>query len=109
MSAFCARGSTTADFSGKWIRRKKLADRVADLAHVTFQAKWALIWRRPGASKMVKELGGDGAALRAAHLLKADLTTELVKEFTNCRASSAGSTRACRGSRKKSGSAFTTH
>jgi glycyl-tRNA synthetase beta chain len=31
---------------------------------------------------LVEELGGDAAAVRAAHLLKADLTTELVKEFT---------------------------
>jgi glycyl-tRNA synthetase beta chain len=31
---------------------------------------------------MVKELGGDRAAERAAWLSKCDLTTELVKEFT---------------------------
>jgi len=64
-------------------QRKKLADRVADLAHVTFQAKLGTYLEKTRrVEELVKELGGDAAALRAAHLLKADLTTELVKEFT---------------------------
>ncbi len=32
--------------------------------------------------KLAHELGGDAHAVRAADLLKCDLTTELVKEFT---------------------------
>ena len=64
-------------------QRKKLADRVADLAHVTFQAKLGTYLEKTRrVEELVKELGGDAAAVRAAHLLKADLTTELVKEFT---------------------------
>jgi glycyl-tRNA synthetase beta chain len=64
-------------------QRKKLADRVADLAHVTFQAKLGTyLEKTQRVEELVKELGGDAAAIRAAHLLKADLTTELVKEFT---------------------------
>jgi glycyl-tRNA synthetase beta chain len=64
-------------------QRKKLADRVADLAHVTFQAKLGTYLEKSRrVEELVKELGGDAAAVRAAHLLKADLTTELVKEFT---------------------------
>jgi len=64
-------------------QRKKLADRVADLAHVTSQAKLGTYLEKTRrVEELVKELGGDAAAVRAAHLLKADLTTELVKEFT---------------------------
>ena len=64
-------------------QKKKLADRVQDLAHVTFQAKLGSLLR--------KDRAHDGAgagtrrrphAVRAARLSKADLTTELVKEFT---------------------------
>lgn len=64
-------------------QHKKLAGRVADLANVTFQAKLGSYLEKTGRiEKLVGELGGDEAARRAAHLCKADLTTELVKEFT---------------------------
>ena len=64
-------------------QKKKLADRVADLAHVTFQAKLGSYLEKTGRMKaLVKELGGDDHATRAAELSKCDLTTELVKEFT---------------------------
>ena len=64
-------------------QRKKLADRVADLAHVTFQAKLgSYLEKTDRVVALVKELGGDECAQRAARLAKADLTTELVKEFT---------------------------
>jgi glycyl-tRNA synthetase beta chain len=64
-------------------QRKKLADRVEDLAHVTFQAKLGSYLEKTGrVESLVKELGGDGHANRAARLAKCDLTTELVKEFT---------------------------
>jgi len=64
-------------------QRKTLADRVADLAHVTFQAKLgSYLEKTERVVALVKELGGDVHAQRAARLAKADLTTELVKEFT---------------------------
>jgi glycyl-tRNA synthetase beta chain len=64
-------------------QRKKLADRVDDLAHVTFQAKLgSYLEKTERVVALVKELGGDEHAQRAARLAKADLTTELVKEFT---------------------------
>ena len=65
-------------------QHKKLEDRVADLAHVTFQAKLgSYLEKTARVVKLVEELGGGEAARRAAHLAKADLTTELVKEFTD--------------------------
>ena len=64
-------------------QRKKLAERVDDLAHVTFQAKLgSYLEKTERVVTLVKDLGGDEHAQRAAHLEKADLTTELVKEFT---------------------------
>jgi len=64
-------------------QKKKLADRLPDLAHVTFQAKlgsYRAKTRRMMA--LVKELGGKTPAVRAARLSKCDLSTELVKELT---------------------------
>jgi glycyl-tRNA synthetase beta chain len=64
-------------------QKKKLADRLPDLAHVTFQAKLGSY--RDKTKRMmalVKELGGKPSAVRAARLSKCDLSTELVKEFT---------------------------
>ncbi len=64
-------------------QRKKLADRVADLAHVTFQAKLgSYLEKTERVVALVAELGGNENAQRAARLAKCDLTTELVKEFT---------------------------
>jgi glycyl-tRNA synthetase beta chain len=64
-------------------QRKKLAERVDDLAHVTFQAKLgSYLEKTERVVTLAKELGGDEHAQRAARLAKADLTTELVKEFT---------------------------
>jgi glycyl-tRNA synthetase beta chain len=64
-------------------QKKKLADRVEDLAHVTFQAKLgSYLAKSERTVALVKELGGDAHAARAAGLAKCDLTTELVKEFT---------------------------
>ena len=63
-------------------QKKKLADRVDDLAHVTFQAKLGSYLEK--ADRMVERvsiMGGDEHAFRAARLAKCDLTTELVKEF----------------------------
>jgi glycyl-tRNA synthetase beta chain len=64
-------------------QRKKLADRLPDLAHVTFQAKLgSYLEKTERVMALVKQIGGDELAVRAAQLSKCDLTTELVKEFT---------------------------
>ncbi|MGA2591180.1 MAG: glycine--tRNA ligase subunit beta [Bryobacteraceae bacterium] len=64
-------------------QRKKLADRVEDLGHVTFQAKLgSYLDKTSRVVALVEQLGGDEHAQRAARLAKCDLTTELVKEFT---------------------------
>lgn len=65
-------------------QKKKLADRVEDLSHVTFQAQLGTYLKKTyRVVALVKELGGDENAQRAALLSKADLTTEMVKEFTD--------------------------
>ncbi len=65
-------------------QKKNLADRVEDLSHVTFQAKLGSYLDKTNRMvALVKELGGDENAQRAALLSKADLTTEMVKEFTD--------------------------
>jgi glycyl-tRNA synthetase beta chain len=64
-------------------QKRKLSDRVQDLANVTFQAKLGSYLEKTNRNvALVKELGGDAHAERAALLAKTDLTTELVKEFT---------------------------
>lgn len=64
-------------------QKKKLCDRKPDLANVTFQAKLgSYLEKTERVAALVKELGGNAHAVRAAGLLKCDLTTELVKEFT---------------------------
>ncbi|MBV8903032.1 MAG: glycine--tRNA ligase subunit beta [Acidobacteriia bacterium] len=64
-------------------QKKKLADRQADLAHVTFLKNLGTYLEKTArVVALTKELGGDAYALRAAELLKCDLTTEVVKEFT---------------------------
>jgi len=65
-------------------QKKKLSDRVEDLSHVTFQAKLGSYLEKTNrVMALVEELGGDENAKRAAWLAKADLTTEMVKEFTD--------------------------
>jgi glycyl-tRNA synthetase beta chain len=64
-------------------QKKSLVDRKQDLANVTFQAKLGSYLEKTDRTvALTAELGGDGYAQRAAQLLKCDLTTELVKEFT---------------------------
>ncbi len=72
-----------AKFFWETDQKKKLSERVGDLAHVTFQAKLgSYLEKTERIQVLVKELGGEAAAVRGAELSKADLTTELVKEFT---------------------------
>ena len=64
-------------------QKKKLIDRREDLGHVTFQAKLgSYLEKTDRVTALTAELGGDANAQRAATMLKCDLTTELVKEFT---------------------------
>jgi glycyl-tRNA synthetase beta chain len=64
-------------------QKKPLADRKPDLANVTFQAKLgSYLAKTERMMQLAAELGGDAHAVRAAELCKIDLTTELVKEFT---------------------------
>jgi len=64
-------------------QKKSLAERLPDLAHVTFQARLGTYLEKTNRVKaLVTTLGGDAHAVRAAELAKCDLTTELVKEFT---------------------------
>ncbi|MFN3322925.1 MAG: glycine--tRNA ligase subunit beta [Bryobacteraceae bacterium] len=64
-------------------QQKPLAGRVADLAYVTFQAKLgSYLEKTERVVALVKELNGSAEAERAALLAKCDLTTEMVKEFT---------------------------
>jgi glycyl-tRNA synthetase beta chain len=74
---------TDARFFWDTDQRKKLADRLPDLANVTFQAKLgSYLAKTDRVMELVKQIGGDDLAVRAAQLSKCDLTTELVKEFT---------------------------
>jgi glycyl-tRNA synthetase beta chain len=69
-------------------QRKPLADRVADLAHVTFQAKLgSYLDKTKRVVKIARQLAklakvDAAAAERAALLAKCDLTTDMVKELT---------------------------
>jgi glycyl-tRNA synthetase beta chain len=64
-------------------QQKSLASRVEDLKVVTFQAQLGSYHAKTErVVALVKELGGDADAVRAAELAKTDLTCEMVKEFT---------------------------
>jgi len=64
-------------------QRKTLADRTEDLKHLTFQREVGTYHAKTDRIEaLVMELGGDQSTKTAARLCKADLTTELVKEFT---------------------------
>lgn len=73
-----------ARFFWEFDQKKKLSERVADLAHVTFQAKLgSYLDKTHRMMALVDELGGSADSRRAAELSKCDLTTEMVKEFTD--------------------------
>jgi glycyl-tRNA synthetase beta chain len=64
-------------------QKKKLADRVDDLANVTWQAQLgSYLDKTKRMVDLVRDLGGSEEAQRAALLSKCDLSTEMVKEFT---------------------------
>jgi glycyl-tRNA synthetase beta chain len=65
-------------------QKKKLEDRLPDLKTVTFQAKLGSYFEKTErVVRLVTQLGGSPAAQRAALLAKCDLTTDMVKEFTD--------------------------
>ena len=65
-------------------QKKKLEDRLTDLKTVTFQAKLGSYFEKTErVVALVKLLGGSPAAQRGALLAKCDLTTDMVKEFTD--------------------------
>ncbi|HEY3057136.1 MAG TPA: glycine--tRNA ligase subunit beta [Thermoanaerobaculia bacterium] len=69
-------------------RKKKLEERVESLSHLQFQEQLGnYLEKTKRIGRIVeainKEISGDPAAVRAAMLCKADLVTEMVKEFTD--------------------------
>ncbi len=70
-------------------QRKKLAERVDDLKKLTFHAKLGSYWEKMNrvrqlARDLASQAGADeGVVGRAAELCKCDLTTDMVKEFTD--------------------------
>ncbi len=65
-------------------QKKKLEERMADLKNVTFQAKVGSYFEKTQrVAELVKRLGGNIKVRRAALLCKCDLTTDMVKEFTD--------------------------
>ena len=65
-------------------QKKKLEDRLPDLKNVTFQAKvGSYLEKTSRVVELVGQLGGSPSAQRAALLCKCDLTTDMVKEFTD--------------------------
>jgi len=65
-------------------QQRTLEQRVDDLAKVTFQAKLGSYLEKTNrVVALAKDLGGSDHAQRAALLAKCDLTTEMVKEFTD--------------------------
>ena len=62
-------------------QKKKLEDRVEDLKSVTFQAKLGSYYEKT--QRVVALTKGLGGSERAALLCKCDLTTDMVKEFTD--------------------------
>ncbi len=62
-------------------QKKKLADRLDDLKHVTFQARVGSYYEKT--MRMVELVRANPHAQRAALLSKCDLTSDMVKEFTD--------------------------
>ncbi len=77
-------------------QRKKLADRVPDLEKITFQAKLGSYADKTNrvvqlALELAREAGADTTVVqRAAYLAKCDLTTDMVKEFTELQGAVGG-------------------
>ena len=93
-SACCGRASTMRAFSGRRIRNIRCANALECLKHVTFQKDLGSYYDKTharaaavpaGCAEIIKQSGmavRPGVVHKAACLAKTDLTTELVKEFT---------------------------
>jgi glycyl-tRNA synthetase beta chain len=65
-------------------QKRKLEERLEDLKNVTFQAKLGSYFEKTArVVELVKQFRGSAHAQRAALLAKCDLTTDMVKEFTD--------------------------
>jgi len=66
-------------------QKKRLALRTEDLKNITFHAKLGSYWDKIVRMSQIltEELGSDRAASKANTLCKCDLTTDMVKEFTD--------------------------
>ncbi len=65
-------------------QKRKLEDRLEDLKTVTFQANLGSYYdKTERVVRLVSDLARDKHAARAARLCKCDLTTDMVKEFTD--------------------------
>jgi len=66
-------------------QKRKLALRMEDLKNITFHAKLGSYWDKIVRTSQIltEELGSDRAASKANTLCKCDLTTDMVKEFTD--------------------------
>jgi glycyl-tRNA synthetase beta chain len=77
-----------ARFNDAWFfwdvdQKKNLTDRVEDLRNITFHAKLGSYYdKTQRVMKLAEDFGGKDDAIEAARLCKTDLTTEMVKEFT---------------------------
>ncbi|MBY0505072.1 MAG: glycine--tRNA ligase subunit beta [Bryobacteraceae bacterium] len=64
-------------------QKRSLTERVEDLAKVTFQAELgSYLDKTNRVMALLKELGAPQASIDAAQIAKVDLTTDMVKEFT---------------------------
>jgi glycyl-tRNA synthetase beta chain len=72
-------------------QKRTLVDRYAQLSHVTFQAQLgSYLDKTQRIVDLVREFGGSQQAVIAARLCKTDLTTEMVKEFTELQGAIGG-------------------
>ncbi len=63
--------------------KRSLSDRLSDLMNVTFQAQIGSYYQKSQQIEALASLFGRKAAMKAAKLCKCDLTTDMVKEFTD--------------------------
>lgn len=91
-------------------QKKKLEERLEDLKTVTFQAKLGSYFEKTErVVALVKQLGGSPAAQRAALLAKCDLTTDMVKEFTDLQGIVGGLYAKAQGEPEEAGRAIYAH
>src|ERR1035438_3954532 len=91
-------------------QKRKLEDRLEDLKTVTFQAKLGSYFEKTQrVVALVKQLGGSPNAQRAGLLAKCDLTTDMVKDFTDLQGIVGGLYAKAQGEPEEVGSAIYEH